>query len=171
MSVQLERFWKADDHQWGSGQIHIVDTCGQKTFCGKVLSKFPGQLTKCGEYTCRACAKVVESRARYAANELRWKQQEAEREAEREAYRRQWWKDYNAYLESSKWKQKRASVLKRAGGRCEACGKNKATEVHHRTYDHLYNEPLFDLFAICRSCHEDITRMDRESRSRRMVSW
>jgi 5-methylcytosine-specific restriction endonuclease McrA len=38
---------------------------------------------------------------------------------------------------------------------------SRATQVHHLTYRHLGNEPLFELMAICRDCHEQLTEMDR----------
>ncbi|QIG79754.1 hypothetical protein [Stakelama tenebrarum] len=47
---------------------------------------------------------------------------------------------YTAYLKSDAWKAKRALVLKRCGGVCEGCGTAEATEAHHMTYDHLFNE-------------------------------
>ena len=65
--------------------------------------------------------------------------------AERERYRR--------YLNSDAWKAKRAAVLKAAGGKCRRCGA-LATEVHHETYDRVFNERLSDLTALCRECHE-----------------
>jgi hypothetical protein len=63
---------------------------------------------------------------------------------------------YENYLQSPQWKIKRAKVLKRANGTCEGCGENKAVEVHHLTYDRIYNEMLFDLVAVCKSCHDQL---------------
>ena len=40
-------------------------------------------------------------------------------------------------------------------------------EVHHITYAHVFDEPLFDLRAVCRPCHERLTARDRENRERR----
>lgn len=59
---------------------------------------------------------------------------------------------YSIYLESGAWQKKRKAVLKAAGYRCR-CG-NRATEVHHETYERVFNERLSDLTAICRTCHE-----------------
>ena len=42
--------------------------------------------------------------------------------------------------------------------------KRTASDVHHLTYAHWRNEPLFDLISVCRPCHEQITQMDREGR-------
>lgn len=67
--------------------------------------------------------------------------------------------EYNQYLESPEWQAKRDLVLKRDWYQCQAQldGCTKAAEhVHHLTYTHLFNEPLFELVAVCRSCHDQI---------------
>lgn len=69
---------------------------------------------------------------------------------------------YEEYLNSNIWKDKRDRVLKRDNYVCQACLRNKATEVHHKTYKHVFDEPLFELTSVCRSCHEKITKMDNE---------
>ena len=56
------------------------------------------------------------------------------------------------YLESPNWKEKRKRVLDRDGNRC-VCGE-PATHVHHKTYENLGSEPLSDLIALCRNCHD-----------------
>ena len=76
----------------------------------------------------------------------------------------QWQREANEYYRSPKWKDRRGKVLRRDGYVCQACQQNAASEVHHLTYSHWRNEPLFDLVAVCHSCHENITRMDRENR-------
>ena len=65
-----------------------------------------------------------------------------------------WWLWYNGYLESDVWKAKRRLVLLRENGVCEACREEKATVVHHETYANVGQEPLFELRAVCDSCHE-----------------
>lgn len=71
------------------------------------------------------------------------------------------WKDrYQAYLRSPEWREKRTQVLARANGVCESCGAAFATEVHHTTYDHVFDEPLWELRAVCRACHEMISEAD-----------
>lgn len=65
-----------------------------------------------------------------------------------------WFEWYNAYLRSPEWDAKRSAVLKRANGKCEGCGKNTATAVHHLTYAHVGNELLFELAALCKECHK-----------------
>lgn len=86
-----------------------------------------------------------------------WSQEREQQSAER-------WAAYNAYLQTAKWFGKRARVLERDNYVCQACLHGKATQVHHLTYAHIFNEPLFDLVSVCQVCHEAITKMDREAR-------
>jgi hypothetical protein len=76
--------------------------------------------------------------------------QEREREWERKRAR------YAEYLQSDEWRERRALVLERAEGLCEGCREKPATQVHHLTYDHIFNELLFELVAVCDDCHEHI---------------
>lgn len=78
-----------------------------------------------------------------------------DRRTQREETRPQgWWTWYDEYLRSPVWQRKRAAVLKRCRGVCEACGQDWAIEVHHLTYAHVGGEPLWDLVGICVACHE-----------------
>src|ERR1700730_584469 len=52
------------------------------------------------------------------------------------------WKQYNEYLRSDSWLKKRAKVLQRARGICEGCLNKDATQVHHLTYEHVFEEFL-----------------------------
>jgi hypothetical protein len=67
-----------------------------------------------------------------------------------------WNENYEKYINSDEWKEKRSIVLKRANFVCEGCAKNTATEVHHLTYRHFGDELLFELVAVCRACHEKV---------------
>src|SRR5688500_14345435 len=66
--------------------------------------------------------------------------------------------EYLNYLQSSEWKQTCKVVRCRANGACERCGDEYAESynVHHLTYERLYNELLSDLQYLCRPCHEFI---------------
>jgi hypothetical protein len=75
---------------------------------------------------------------------------------------REWWERYEAYLASPAWRRRRAKVMRRAGGICEACLEAEAVQVHHTTYKHVQNEPLWELRAVCLACHEQITALDRK---------
>lgn len=74
-----------------------------------------------------------------------------------------WWQWYNTYLRSAAWRSIRQRVMDRANGMCEGCAANYATQVHHLTYAHVGNEFLWELVAVCDSCH---TRYHAESESR-----
>jgi hypothetical protein len=65
----------------------------------------------------------------------------------------QWWTRYNAYLQKAEWRDIRVRVFKRAGGVCEGCGQTRPTQIHHRSYDHVFHEFLFELVAVCDGCH------------------
>jgi 5-methylcytosine-specific restriction endonuclease McrA len=93
----------------------------------------------------------------------RWERERHEYyDQKREHDKAEWFQLHNAYLESSEWKARRNAVLKRDFYRCQACLDATATQVHHLTYRHWTMEPLFDLIAICRPCHERLTKFDRE---------
>ena len=61
--------------------------------------------------------------------------------------------DYQLYLRSPEWREKRELVMKRAGRMCEGCARKPAAQVHHLTYAHIRNELLFELVALCDGCH------------------
>lgn len=62
--------------------------------------------------------------------------------------------DYQRYLASREWAQKREEVRLRSGNRCEHCFNAPQQAVHHLTYERIGNENLSDLMAICNPCHE-----------------
>lgn len=97
-----------------------------------------------------------------------WQEVEAKRQQERDSLRqvqsKEWWAWYNVYLNSDKWKEKARRVRERDGGICQACCIRQATQVHHKTYEHVGDEPLFDLVSICDKCHDHLTAIDRARR-------
>lgn len=97
----------------------------------------------------------------------RTQRQNEQAQERREQIRSNWMKDYNKYLDSSAWREKRALVLKRDGYVCQCCLNSRATQVHHKSYqfvDLKGSEPAFDLVAICSPCHEKIEAMKKLSR-------
>ena len=64
-----------------------------------------------------------------------------------------WQPAFAAHLTTVEWMERRRLVLIRARGLCEGCRHRKATTVHHLTYEHVGAEFLFELVAVCRSCH------------------
>lgn len=73
-----------------------------------------------------------------------------------ETFRTERRRNYLTYLQSPEWQAKRAAVSERSGGMCEACGKVRGLDVHHKTYARLTDERLDDLLHVCRACHESI---------------
>lgn len=61
---------------------------------------------------------------------------------------------YREYLNSGHWKRRRADIIARANWRCEICGQAGPLEVHHLTYERLFEEHDSDLIALCPQCHE-----------------
>lgn len=158
--------WAADPHEYGAGKIHIVDDDqAERTMCGRWLASVPGKLTKSGRATCKSCLNAVENRAHRKLQEEEYRRESERRLAERQSESREWWEKYDTYLRSDSWRRKRERVLKRANRMCEACLERPASEVHHLTYAHLFNEPCYELRAMCGPCHDTITDLDRARRN------
>jgi len=149
--------YAADPHEFGPGKIHLVDAENQeRTLCGKWLKAVPGKVVSTGRDTCKICLNAVKNRTHNRLMEAE-RQREYERLGrEREKQSREWWTWYNNYLRSEAWRERAALVKRRSGGMCEGCGANKATQVHHVTYEHVGNEFLWELRAVCNGCHERI---------------
>jgi len=62
---------------------------------------------------------------------------------------------YHQYLCSLEWREKRQTVLFRDNYICRCCKVEKAVDVHHTSYLHLFDEPLEDLISLCRKCHRN----------------
>lgn len=157
--------WRASDYTtpYGkqTGKVHILaagkDT---QTRCGKPRAGLGGGPTT-DPADCRVCMASVNGEAARAEAQAAAVVRQAEYQSKLEAEHAAWWAWYNDYLRSPAWRAKAEAVIRRAGGVCEACGTARATQAHHVTYRHVGAEPLFDLRAVCRPCHERITEMDR----------
>lgn len=64
--------------------------------------------------------------------------------------------NYKEYLCSAEWWARRNKAMERARGMCENCLYQKATCVHHLTYERVFNELPDDLIALCDPCHEGV---------------
>lgn len=73
---------------------------------------------------------------------------------------------YADYLALPWWDFVRARALRRARGVCELCQEAHATEAHHTTYKRIGREKPDDMVALCRSCHEHVTRQGLDKLSR-----
>src|SRR5215212_8618047 len=151
----LTLLW-ADAHRFGAGKVHVYSPPAGKTRCGKTRVGIPGRLQggTLADVTCRGCLMSFETERRRKRERAERQQRQAEWQAERDEERRRWWQRYNRYLETPEWHSRREKVLERANGRCEGCGERRAAQVHHRTYEHVGDEFLFELVALCELCHE-----------------
>lgn len=62
---------------------------------------------------------------------------------------------YQEYLDSKAWQEKRQFALTRAEYRCQVCNGDLRLEVHHRSYERLYeHEEISDLIVLCEWCHK-----------------
>jgi hypothetical protein len=82
-----------------------------------------------------------------------------------QAESQQRWALYEVYLQSPIWLEKRRRVFERSRRLCEGCGVRRAIHLHHLRYPKgalpgsdqwLRAEKLFDLVALCDSCHADL---------------
>lgn len=60
---------------------------------------------------------------------------------------------YRKYLKSEAWYVRRSVVLKRDRNKCQDCG-GDAQDVHHLTYERIFEELPEDLVSLCRPCHQ-----------------
>ncbi len=100
-------------------------------------------------------------RSRWAeANSEYWRQQNEQAFQDSLAEKR---RRHAEYLQTPAWRERRALRLAFDNARCQArlvgC-RGVATEVHHTTYEHWGNEPLFDLVSVCRPCHRKLSEME-----------
>lgn len=69
---------------------------------------------------------------------------------------------YNAYLLSEAWMEKRTQRLNLSGWKCEACGGKQLLQVHHLTYERIFQESMEDLMVLCRIHHEAAEEMKKK---------
>jgi len=63
--------------------------------------------------------------------------------------------NYQEYLLSEEWKEKRKIVIKRDWWKCRCCNSKNSLNVHHRTYSTIHTEEeINDLTLLCNKCHE-----------------
>lgn len=70
--------------------------------------------------------------------------------------------DYNEYMESDAWANKRFERLKKDNFQCQMCGSAKNLNVHHVTYERLGNEDMNDLVTLCNKCHSKVHSKDKK---------
>jgi 5-methylcytosine-specific restriction endonuclease McrA len=134
--------------------MHQCDVCGKQI--GQYVS-YKAQnidLTSLSEWNVALAA--------LSADELKWKVSAAWKLEKKEQIEQKL-KEYDAYIASKEWRIRADKALKRDNYLCQSCGTSKATEVHHLTYFHLYDEPLFDLVSVCNACHVKLHPEERMS--------
>jgi len=66
-----------------------------------------------------------------------------------------WWQDYRERLKSPDWKERRKRMIRECGGGCERCFLiTDKLELHHKTYERLWDELDSDLEVLCEKCHK-----------------
>jgi len=60
---------------------------------------------------------------------------------------------YAEYLGSEAWEQKRKQRLAISNWKCAACGSGHQLQVHHLTYERIFNEEMADLLPLCEYHH------------------
>lgn len=132
--------------------------------CINGASQYRQQCVKCGKATGAISLSTISLQQKRDASafdkdmanrvhQAAWEHWRLSAEYDREVKWQAW---YATYLESDVWHRRRAAVIARAGGICEACRKAKAVMAHHTTYVHVGAEPLYDLVAVCKSCHDQV---------------
>ena len=61
--------------------------------------------------------------------------------------------NYDDYLQTEGWKEKRREALKYWDYKCALCFSNETLNVHHRTYCRLGSELPNDVIVLCEICH------------------
>ena len=60
---------------------------------------------------------------------------------------------YERTMASAAWRRRRKAAIRRAGGRCQHCGREGPVNVHHTTYRDLGHERPWQLQVLCQQCH------------------
>lgn len=67
-------------------------------------------------------------------------------------------KNYEEYLQSKEWQEKRKHIAELHKYTCQVCGKVvlKGFHIHHKTYAHFKHELDSELMFLCEDCHTNI---------------
>jgi hypothetical protein len=83
--------------------------------------------------------------------------------------------EYTAYMQSDKWRKRKARIYAKRGRVCEMCGATCPLEVHHKMYERLWHELDEDLLIVCSACHPKADAQRAEFEARRVsqvgMSW
>lgn len=62
--------------------------------------------------------------------------------------------DYELYLKSKEWEQRRQEYFSKNGYKCNVCGSQHIIQLHHLNYNRLGYEKDSDLICLCSECHK-----------------
>lgn len=69
-------------------------------------------------------------------------------------------RDYEDYLESGTWKDKKTSKIENVGSCCQKCGseiQRSSLHLHHKHYEKEFGEETDeDLMLVCEKCHHEL---------------
>lgn len=75
--------------------------------------------------------------------------------------------NYDDYMKSVEWEEKRQLRLRMDGFRCFKCGTAVNLQVHHITYERLGHERMGDLITLCEPCHKRLHEPKRKEKKER----
>jgi 5-methylcytosine-specific restriction endonuclease McrA len=97
-------------------------------------------------YRCEGCYRKYQE-SRFREQHEQYKEKQARSEELR-------WMPYRNYLGTDEWSERRKTVIRRAGFKCQVCAEGGRLHVHHRTYARRGVERIEDMIALCPDCHE-----------------
>lgn len=62
--------------------------------------------------------------------------------------------DYELYLKSKEWEQRRQEYFTKNGYKCSVCSSQHIIQLHHLNYNRLGYEKDGDLICLCSECHK-----------------
>ena len=75
--------------------------------------------------------------------------------------------EYDEYMNSDEWKEKREEIFGLKGRRCSICGTSFGIiDCHHLNYDHFKHEEEYDyedVIPLCRDCHSDLHQFIKDN--------
>lgn len=71
---------------------------------------------------------------------------------------------YSEYINGPAWAAKKRQFKSQRELLCECCKDDRKLDVHHLTYERLYNEAMGDLMLLCRKCHEAVEQAIQRKR-------
>lgn len=81
------------------------------------------------------------------------------------------YKKYKEYLQSVEWANIKLDLYANRGRKCERCRSTKFIQVHHISYDNLYNEEPEDLEILCGTCHKKVHGIGEKKKKPGLSTW